>query len=390
MQKLVGLLGSLVIVGVVYLFTKDKKGVNWKSVGLAYVAQFILAFLLIKTPLWIVVEWLSNGMSWLLEQANVGIEFVFGGIAPDGFVFFINSLMPIVFVSAIMGLLFHVGIIQKVVDTLGRGIAKVFDIHPLVGINGIANTVMGQSDSLFLSKSYMPKASTSVVFATMVGGMSSISASVMGLYASYGVSLSWLLVSMPLTVLSTLVLIQIVMPTRYDANEVIEIEDERGVNFMETMLTFANAGFKAVVSIAVALMVFLSLVAMINSLIGLVIPGVTLEGILGVLFTPLAWLMGVPNEEVAVVAQLLGCKLATNEAVAFGLPAFGTLSESTKAMVTIALAGFGGVGSVGIMCGGYMAVAPSKVKVVAKLGAKALVVTTLVTILSACVVGVFL
>lgn len=389
MQKLIGLLGTVIIVGLVYLFTKDKKSINWKSVGLAYVSQFILAFLLIKTPLWIGVEWLADGMNWLLAQANVGIEFVFGGIAPGGFVFFINSLMPIVFISAIMGLLFHFGIIQKIVNTLGRRVAKLFDIHPLVGINGIANTVLGQSDSLFVTKSYMPNAPDSVVFATMVGGMTSISASVVGLYTSYGADMTWIIISMPMTVVSTLVLLQIMMPTRYDANEEIKVENEKGVNFMETMMIFADSGFKSVIGISVALMVFLSLVATVNALIGVFLPSVTLEGILGVVFLPFVWLMGVPANEVGAVAQILGTKLATNEAVAFGLPQFANLSESAKAMMTIALCGFGGVGSIGIMCGGYAAVAPKKVKVVAKLGFKALLLATLVTILSACVVGLF-
>lgn len=346
MSKVVGILGGLLLVELVALCTKDKKRIKWKSVCVAYISQFALAFLMIRTPLWYLIEWLASVMTWLLNQANVGIEFVFGGIAPDGFVFIIDSLMPIVFISAVMGALFHFGIIQKIVGTLGKWIAKFFDIHPLVGLNGMANTIMGQTDSLFFTKSYMPKASDSVIFATMVGGMTSISASVMGLYASCGADMTWIIVSMPLTVLSCLVLQQIVMPTEYIEGEVIEIEDERGVNFMETMMNFATSGFKSVVAIAIALMVFLSGIAMINSLIQLVFPAVSLESILGVLFTPFALLMGVPASEVGLVAQILGTKLATNEAVAFGIPQFSMLSESTKAMTTIALCGFGGIGSI--------------------------------------------
>lgn len=390
MNKIIGLFGSFVIVGLVWLFTKDKKNVNWKSVIIAFISQFVLAFLLIKTPLWKGVEWLSNGMTWLLEQANVGIDFVFGGVAPDGFVFIINSLMPIVFISALMGILFHFGIVQKVVNTFGRFIAKVFDIHPLVGMNGIANTILGQSDSLFVTKSYMPNTSESVVFATMVGGMTSISASVMGLYASYGADMSWIIVSMPMTVVSTLVLLQIFKPTKYNSHEEIKIENERGVNFMETMMNFAQSGFKSVINISIALMVFLSLIAMINGLLQIVFPAVTLESILGVFFTPFAWLMGVPANEVGMVAQLLGCKLATNEAVAFSLDAFNQLSVNAKAMVTVALCSFGGIGSIGIMIAGYSAVAPNKVGTVAKWGVKALIIATLVPIMSACVIGLFL
>lgn len=384
------ILGGILLILLVVLFTKDKRNIRWKSVIIAYLSQFVLAFLLIKTPLWHCVEWLADAMTWLLTQANVGIDFVFGGIAPDGFVFIINSLMPIVFISAVLGALFHFGVIQKIVGTFGKWTAKFFDIHPLVGLNGMANTIMGQTDSLFFTKSYMPKASDSVIFATMVGGMTSISASVMGLYASCGADMTWIIVSMPLTVLSCLVLLQIVMPTEYVEGEEIAIDDERGVNFMETMITFANSGFKSVVAISIALMVFLSSIAMVNGLIPVAFPSLALESILGVMFTPFAWIMGVSSNEVGLVAQILGTKLATNEAVAFGIPQFSMLSESTKAMTTIALCGFGGIGSIGILVGGYSAVAPNKVGTVAKLGVKALIIATIVTMLSASVVGVFL
>ena len=114
MQKIFGFIGMFAIVGITYLFSSNKKEINWKSVSYAFIAQIVLALLLIKTPLWKCVEWLSNGVAWVLTQANEGINFVFGGLVPTGgFVFFINSLLPIVFISALMGLLFHFGILQK-------------------------------------------------------------------------------------------------------------------------------------------------------------------------------------------------------------------------------------------------------------------------------------
>ena len=389
MEKMLAILGMVLCIGGAYAFSDKKKEINWVSVGCAFFGQVLLALVLIKTPLWKGVEWLSAGVTWLLGQANEGINFVFGGIAPDGFVFFINSLLPIVFISGLMGILFHFGIIQKFVAIVGKTVAKVLKVDSLVAVNGITNMFLGQSDALFITKSYLPKAKDSVIFATLVGGMTSISCAVVGLYASYGASMEWILVSMPLTVCSTFALTQILMPTKYEAD--IEIDNgDKGVNFIETMMNYSMGGFKAVIGITVALMVFLSLVAMINNFLGLFFPSVTLQSILGAIFTPLAFLMGVPAGEVAEVSQILATKLVTNEAVAFGLPQFAMLSANAKAMMTTALCGFAGIGSIGILIGGYTAVAPNKVGVVAKLGVKALLTATVVNMLTGAVVGLML
>lgn len=392
MEKIFAVIGMVLCIGLTFALSKNKKEINWKSVGCAFLGQVILAFLMIKTPLWKVVELLSNGVTWVLNQATEGINFVFGGIIPaGGFVFFINSLLPIVFISSLIGLLFHFGILQKFIALVGNTVARVLKVDTTIAVNGVGNMFLGQSESLFLTKQLLPKASDSVIFATLVGGMTSISAAVVGLYTSYGASMEWILVSMPLTVFSTFALTQILMPTKYDAEAVVEVETtDKGVNAIETMMNYATAGFKGVIGITVALIVFLSVVAMINNFIGVFFPSITLESILGVVFTPLAFLMGVPAEEVGMVSQILATKIVTNEAVAFGLPQFAMLSANTKAMMTTALCGFAGLGSIGILIGGYSAVAPNKVGVVAKLGMKALLTATAVNMLTGAVVGFML
>ena len=392
MEKIFAVIGMVLCIGLTFALSKNKKEINWKSVGCAFLGQVILAFLMIKTPLWKVIELLSNGVTWVLNQATEGINFVFGGIIPaGGFVFFINSLLPIVFISSLIGLLFHFGILQKFIALVGNTVARVLRVDTTIAVNGVGNMFLGQSESLFLTKQLLPKASDSVIFATLVGGMTSISAAVVGLYTSYGASMEWILVSMPLTVFSTFALTQILMPTKYDAEAVVEVETaDKGVNAIETMMNYATAGFKGVIGITVALIVFLSVVAMINNFIGVFFPSITLESILGVVFTPLAFLMGVPAEEVGMVSQILATKIVTNEAVAFGLPQFAMLSANTKAMMTTALCGFAGLGSIGILIGGYSAVAPNKVGVVAKLGMKALLTATAVNMLTGAVVGLML
>lgn len=388
MEKIFAIIGMAICLFVTYLFSKEKKNIQWKSVLIAFFGQILLAVLLIKTPLWKGVEWIANGFTWIISQSTEGINFVFGGLT-DNFVFFINSLLPIVFISALMGLLFHFNILQKFISVIGKLIARVLKVDTLVAVNGVANMFLGQSESLFVTKSYLPHATDSVIFATLVGGMTSISASVVGLYASYGASMEWIIVSMPLTVFSTFVLTQIIMPTRYDANH-IEIENDKGVNAIETMMNYAQSGFKSVIGISVALIVFLSLVSMVNNFIGIFFDGVTMQSILGIVFKPLAVLMGVPQSELTLASEILATKLVTNEAVAFGLPQFAMLSANTKAMITTSLCGFAGIGSIGILIGGYSAIAPNKVQVVAKQGVKALLVATAVNLLTGAVVGLIL
>lgn len=390
MEKILALIGVLVFVGLGYLMSVDKKNINWKSVGIAFVGQFVLALLLIKTPLWEAVSVMSNAVSWLIAQSGEGINFVFGGLVPEGgYVMFINALLPIVFISALMGLMFHFGILQAIIGFIGKTLAKFLDVDTLVAVNNVTNMFFGQSDSLFVTKSYLPKASDRAIFATLVGGMTSISVTVVGLYASMGADMNWIIISLPLTVISTFVLTQIVMPTKYQGDK-IEIENDKGVNAIETMMKYATTGFQGVIGISVALMVFISIVAMANNFLGLFIDGMTLQKIIGVVFYPLSVLMGVSADELGMVSQILATKFITNEAVAFGMPEFMMLSANCKAMMTIALCGFAGIGSIGILIGSYQAIAPNKVKVVARIGFKALVVATLVNIMTAAVVGIIL
>lgn len=390
MEKILALIGVLVFVGLGYLMSVDKKNINWKSVGIAFVGQFVLALLLIKTPLWETVGVMSNAVSWLIAQSSEGINFVFGGLVPEGgYTMFINALLPIVFISALMGLMFHFGILQTIIGIIGKTLAKFLDVDTLVAVNNVTNMFFGQSDSLFVTKSYLPKASDSAIFATLVGGMTSISVTVVGLYASMGADMNWIIISLPLTVISTFVLTQIVMPTKYQGDK-IEIENDKGVNAIETMMKYATTGFQGVIGISVALIVFISIVAMANNFLGLFIDGMTLQKIIGVVFYPLSVLMGVSADELGMVSQILATKFITNEAVAFGMPEFMMLSANCKAMMTIALCGFAGIGSIGILIGSYQAIAPNKVKVVARIGFKALVVATLVNIMTAAVVGIIL
>ena len=390
MQKIFSLIGLFVFVGIAYLLNKDKKNINWRGIVLTFIVQLVVAFLMVKTPLWKVVEIASRLVEKFLSQAQYGLDFVFGSLASDTFVFFIGSLCPIVFVSGVIGIIYHFGILQKIFIFIGKYIAKIFDIDSTVVLNYVGNCIFGQTDALMLSKSKLKDASESIIFATMVGGFSSVSASVIGLYSSMGASVEWILVSLPLTVFSCIVLTQIVMPTKYNGDDLVIENDDKGENFIDTAMIFATNGFKCVVGITVALILFISLTYMINNILGAIFSGLTLEKIVGIIFYPLALLMGVPMNELGLASQLLASRFIMNEVVAFGLPAYGMLSETTKCFMTVALMGFSGIGSIAIMLGSYQDIAPNQTKVVARVGFKALVVATLATIMTGALVSLFL
>lgn len=384
MYRILNLIGILVILGIAFLVSKEKQSIRWKNIAIALVTQIVLALIMLKTPVWKVVQAISNGVLWIINQSAEGINFVFGGIT-DNYVFFINSLLPIVFISSLVGLAFHFGILQKVIKFIGIVIAKTFKIDTIVAVNLVTNMFLGQSESLFVTKSYLPNAKDSVVFATLVGGMSSISVSVMGLYVGFGASIDWIIVSLPIVMFTSLMLCQIIMPTTYESGD-IELENDRGANFIDTMMNYAMSGFQGVIGISVALIVFLSIVALLNNFLGL-FSQVTIQQIVGYIFIPFSYLMGIPKEEIFKVSQLLGTKLVTNEAVSFALPSYLELTQRTKAIVTVALCSFAGLGSIGVLIGGYAAVAKDKTKLVAKYGIKALLVSTMGSILTGCIIS---
>lgn len=350
-----------------------KLSTRTQSILLLIVANVLITWLLVKTPLWKGVEWISSGVEWLIAQSTEGIQFVFGDLGSTG-AFILSALMPIVFIASIIGLLVHLNVIPYIIKFLGGAFSKIFKVNHIVSVNAICNMFLGQNESLFMTKTALRNASNNTIFATLVGGMTSISVAVTGLYASYGADMEYIVISMIVTSFASLLFCQIFAPTSPE-DEVI-IEPDKGANVIDTMFKYGFEGFKSVAAIAVALMIFISLIGMLNNIL-------PLTEILSTIFYPIARLMGVPASEAMNVATLLATKLITNEAVAFSLPQFAALSPMIKNVMTIALCGFAGIGSIGILIGGYAVVSPSKTGVVAKLGLKALFVATLTNIFSA-------
>lgn len=391
MEKLFGILGIIVFVGLAYLMSKDKKNINWKGVGVLFASQIVITGLFITTPLWKVVEFIANCFNWLLSQATYGIDFVFGGLANDGmFNFFVGALLPIVFLSAFIGALLHFGILQKFVLITTKPLAKLLNIDETVVLCSVVNMFMGMSESLLFTRSKLKNAKDNVILGTNVLGFCAISTTVISMYVAFGGSIEYIIVSIPLSMISGLTLLQIVAPTTYN-NEEVEVEvDDIGINVFDTMIRYANTGFKAVINIAISLVVFVSVVYLINNFIGIFVPSVTLQGIISILFMPFALFMGIPFEEIGIASELLATRLVFNEAVAFSSPLISELSTKTLYMMSVGLAGFIGISSPFIMVSAYSILAPNKVAYVLKNGLYALIVANLVTMMGALIVGLFL
>ena len=389
LSKLFALLGVVIFIGITFLFSKHKNNINWKQVGLLLLSAFILTFIMVKTPVYLVIQFIGNIFSFIVGQSTEGISFVFGGLT-DNFVFFLNSLLPIVFISGLVGVLFHFGILQKFIEFISKWVARLFKLDGIVTTNAICNTFLGQTESLLPIKSYLPNAKDSVVFATLVLGMSSISFSVFSLYTSYGANIEFILMSIPINVVCALILCQIFMPSTYDESQIVSVEIDKGMNVLDTATSYAYAGFKVVIGITVSLIFFLSLVELINSTLGLVNPSLSLQSILGIVYTPIALLMGIPLEEVGLVASIMGTKIVTNEVVAYSQEAFTMLSDNTRNIATIGINTFAGIGSVGMLLGTVQVIAPNKAKVVIKLGFQALLISTLASFLSTAIVSLFM
>ena len=389
LQNLMPIIGCIVFIGIAYLFSKEKKNIDWKQILLLVLSAFVLTFVMIKTPLYLVIQWIGDVFGFIVGKSTEGISFVFGGLT-DEYVFFLNSLLPIVFISGLVGILFHFGILQKCIEFISKWVARLFKLDGIVTTNAICNTFLGQTESLLPIKSYLPQAKDSVVFATLVLGMSSISFSVFGLYQAYGANIEFILMSIPVNIICALILCQIIMPSKYDETQIVSVETDKGLNVLDTATSYAFAGFRAVVGITVSLIFFLSLVELVNSTLGLINPGLSLQSILGIVYTPIALLMGIPFNEVGLVASIMGTKIVTNEVVSYSLEEFTMLSENTKNIATIGITTFAGVGSVGMLLGTMQIVAPKKASVVIKLGFKALLVATLASFLSTAIVSVFM
>lgn len=386
----------------VRLFAANFERINWRLVGSGIAVQAVLAALILHVPFVAsMFTALGDGIQSILDSAKQGAAFVFGEqLVASGFVFLIVIGCSIIFMGALVNLLWHFGIIQWVVKFLAGIMRKGMKVSGVEALSTGAEIFLGQVESQLLISKYIKVVTQSELLGIMSAAMATISGSALVAYVALGVNPTYLLMASFMTAPSALVIAKMLVPETDEKalDRPAELVDERtSVNFVDAIAEGANQGYRVAKNVMVQLIAFIAVVALANTLLGkgLSLVGLswTIQDIFGVAFTPVAWLIGVPWDEAFTVGKLLGTKTVLNEMIAYMdlmKLADGTLSPRTLMITTIALCGFANLGSVGINIGGLTAMAPERKADIARMGFKALVAATLASWLTAALAGLLM
>lgn len=397
MTILLNIIGIIVLLGALYFFSSNKKLIDKKMILKALVLQFILAFLLVKFPLGqVVIEKVSDVVTNILGYGSEGLAFVFGSLsddgAPTGFIFGIQTLGNIIFISALVAALYYLGVIGAIVKVIGGIIGKILGTSKVESFVATANMFLGQTESPILVSKYLKNMSESEIMLVLVSGMGSMSATVLMGYSGMGIPMKYLLIGGALVPLGSIIVSKLMLPENKELkiNEAEEVKiDNKGdnPNLISAISQGANDGLNMVLGIGASLIAILSLVAFVNGILGIF--GLSLEQIFSVLFAPIGYLMGLDGNNAQLAGQLLGSKLVLNEFVAFGQlgEVIQNLDPRTALVLSVSLCGFANIGSIGICISGISVFCPEKRNQLAKLAFRGMVGGFLVSVLSALVVG---
>ena len=404
MDRFIGILGVIVILGIAYLFSENKKKINWRLVATGLGLQIIFALIILKVPFGRkAFEAASGFITRILDFTAEGTTFLFGNLtdqATFGSIFALNVLPTIIFFSALMGILYYLGIMQAIVKFIAKGICKILGTSGAETLSAVGNIFLGQTEAPLLVRPYISSMTKSEMTAIMVGGMATVAGGVMAGYVAMGINAGHLLAASIMAAPAGLVLAKMLVPETEEpeTKDITNIEVEKTAsNVVEAAANGASDGLMLALNVAAMLLAFVALIALFNYLIGLVgglfgFPELSLNWILGKLFSPLAFVMGVPTGDLSAAGSLLGQKVMINEFVAYSdlsaLSASGVLQEKTILIMTYALCGFANISSVAIQIGGIGAMAPNKKGTIAKLGFKALLGGALATCLTATIAGI--
>ena len=403
MNILWGLAGIFVIFAIAFALSSSRKSINWRTVIGGLAIQLIFAFMVLK---WEqgrkALTWLSDQVQNLIGYANEGIVFVFGGLVGNdnvGFIFAIGVLTIIIFFSALISTLYYLGIMQFVIKLIGGALSKILGTSKAESVNAAANIFVGQTEAPLVIRPFLGKMTKSEIFAVMTGGLASVSGSVLAGYALLGVPLEYLLAASFMAAPAGLIMAKLMIPQTEEVDESnFKMEkDTESANVIDAAAKGASDGMKLAVNVGAMLLAFIALIALINGILGGIggwfgFEDLTLELILGYVFAPLAFAIGVPWAEVVDAGSFIGQKLVLNEFVAYSNfgPVFDTFTPKTSIIISFALCGFANLSSMAILIGGLGSMAPSKRPMIAKLAFKAVIAGTLASLLSAAIAGMFL
>lgn len=414
MDKLVGVLGLFVMLGIAFLFCKPehRKHINLRVVIGGTLLQLAFAILILKTPVKILFTYANDAVTSLLGFTNKGSEFIFGpmmNIESSGFIFAVQVLPTIIFFSSLMTVFYYLGIMQFIVNIIAKFMVKTLKTSGSETLSAAANIFVGQTEAPLVIKPFVEKMTQSELMAVMVGGMATVAGGVMASYVGLlqrdipsiaGHLMAASVMSAP----AALVMAKIMIPeteVSETAGENVELSTEQiDANVIDAAARGAGEGLTLALNVAAMLLAFIAIIAMINGIIGFVgaklgMPNLSLEMVFGWLFSPLAFLMGVPWEDATKIGALLGEKTMINEFVAYShlaqmvKPDSGiVLSEKSEIIATYALCGFSNLSSIAIQIGGIGGIAPNRRGDLARLGIRAVIAGSLACFMTATIAGI--
>jgi concentrative nucleoside transporter, CNT family len=396
-----GLLGIITVLAIAFLLSSNRKSIKLRTVLGGLAIQFIFAFIVLKWETGRnILQKVSMGVQNVIDYANEGVNFLFGGIFQAeniGMVFAFQVLPVVIFFSSLISVLYYLGIMQWVIKILGGGLSKLLGTSNAESLSAAANIFVGQTEAPLVIKPYIKILTKSELFAVMVGGLASVAGSVLIGYSLLGVPLEYLLAASFMAAPAGLVLAKIMVPETEqpkDTSNVKMEDDKETANVIDAAANGASVGLQLALNIGAMLLAFIALIALINGILGGIMglfgfEGVTLEMILGYVFSPLAFVVGVPWAEAVQAGGYIGQKLILNEFVAYAsfAPQIPELSEKTVAVVSFALCGFANVSSLGILLGGLGNLAPERRSDIAHMGVRAIIAGMLASLLSAAMAG---
>ena len=405
MERLTAFIGIFTLLGIAFLLSDNRRAINFKTVLSVIGLQFFLAFFILGTPFGEpIFRSLDNAITTLVSFSDSGSTFLFksyisGSVHPSLENFAFRTLPTIIFFSSIISVLYHFGIIQRIVKVFARIFQKTMFISGAESLSVSANIFLGQTEAPLMVRPFVDKITKSELMAVMTGGFATAAGGILAIYVSWlsdipGIA-GHLLTASVMSAPAALVIAKIIYPeveksdTMGDLN--VDIE-QTTTNAMEALGNGATAGLRLAANIAAMLIAFLSFVAMINYL--LLFFDTSMEAILGFIFKPLAWTMGVPWSEAGILGMLMGKKIVLTELIAYGdlqkVLTEGQISERTAIIASYALCGFANFGSIGIQLGGIGGMAPGRSKDLAKLVTKAMFGGALASWLTATIAGMIL
>ncbi len=412
MSILMSLVGIVVLLGIAYMLSDNRKAINLRTVGGAFAIQFVLGAFILYVP-WgkDLLQGISDGVSKVISYGTDGTNFLFGSLVNFsvdgiGFIFAFQVLPTLIFFSALISVLYYVGVMQWVIKIIGGALHKALGTSKAESMSAAANIFVGQTEAPLVVRPFVPKMTQSELFAIMCGGLASIAGGVLAGYAAMGVKIEYLVAASFMAAPGGLLFAKIMIPeTDKPIDQLADISDnsaDKPANVIDAAAEGASSGLQLALNVGAMLIAFIGLIALINGMLGGIggwfgMPELTLEFILGWIFAPLAFLIGVPWEEAVVAGEFIGLKTVANEFVAYSqfAPYLGegaplVLSEKTKAIISFALCGFANLSSIAILLGGLGSIAPSRRHDIARMGVKAVIAGTLSNLMAATIAGLFI